>query len=125
MNLGNNNGTAIVNPSDGNSTQNWDIYQLSNGNYVIYNNGTNNVLARGGGCTTNGGTYMYCAVVQPEGSGPPENQQWQENRENPMVFESVNSGGRCLDNPGSNAPAGSQVALYPCNVSDANQQWLG
>jgi hypothetical protein len=122
--LGNSNGTAILYTNDGAQTQRWDIYELSDGNYIIYNNGTNNVLTRGTNCTSNGGEYTYCAIVEAEGSGPPADQQWSEVQTDPFIFESDGSGDRCLDNPGGNAPAGSQVVLYPCSTSDTAQQWL-
>jgi hypothetical protein len=123
--LGNSNGIAILFTSDGSQTQRWDIYQLSDGNYVIYNNGTNNVLTRGTGCQSNGGTYTYCVVINAEKSGPPTDQQWTEIQTAPFIFESDGSTNRCLDNPGADAPAGSQVVLYPCNTSDTAEQWFG
>jgi hypothetical protein len=123
--LGNNSGKMIVFPSDRGNGQRWDVYQARDGNYVIYNHGTSNVVARGGGCTSNGGTYKYCAVIQLVGKSLPLTQQWIELRTDPMVFENADSGGRCLDDPGGNAPAGSQVVLYPCNTTDSAQQWAG
>jgi hypothetical protein len=123
--LGNNGGNAIVYTKDDNETQQWDVYPVSGTSYyVVYNHNTNNVLARGGGCVANGENLEYCAVVQPQGSPIPASQEWIELRTDPIVFESVGSGGRCLDNPG-NDTAGTRVGLYPCDTSDTNQQWLG
>lgn len=125
--LGNHNGDAILNTSNSNQTQRWDIYRANDGNFIIFNNGTNNVLARGGGCTTNGIQLMFCAVVQPESnlSPLPSSQEWIELRTNPIVFESAQSGGRCLDNPGADAPPGARAGLFPCNTTDTAEQWLG
>lgn len=123
--LGNSGGNAIVFTADGGQGQRWDVYQVSGNEYAIYNNGTNNVLARGGGCTANGGSYTYCAVVQPASSPLASTQEWYELRTDPMVFENADSGSRCLDDPGGNAPAGSRAVLYPCNTSDLGQQWAG
>jgi hypothetical protein len=123
--LGNNGGRVIVFYYDGLNGQRWDVYQLSGNEYVIYNHGTNNVVALGPSCTINGGTYKYCAVIQPQGSPIPRSQIWSEVRTDPMVFENEASGGRCLDAPGGNPPAGTQVVLYPCNGTDYAQQWIG
>jgi hypothetical protein len=115
--LGNSNGNAIAFTNDGAQSQRWDIYQAANGNYVIYNNGTNNVLTRGGSCDANGGHYMYCVTITPD-TGPTNrdaDQQWFELQTNPFIFQSDGSGVRCLELPGSNAPAGTRVVLFPCN----------
>jgi hypothetical protein len=124
--LGNNGGKMIVFPGDSGNGQRWDVYLVpSDGYYAIYNHRSNNVVGRGGGCTSNGGTYKYCAVIQGAGSSLPLSQQWIELRTDPMVFENADSGGRCLDDPGGNAAAGSQVVLYPCSTTDPAQQWAG
>lgn len=122
LNLGNSNGTAILFTNDGSQTQRWDIYELADGNYVIYNNGTNNVLTRGGSCEG----YTYCAVVEPQGSPTPVSQQWTELQVDPFMFESDGSGQRCLDDPNGVAAPGSQVVLAPCNTlgPDTSEDWL-
>lgn len=124
--LGNANGTAILNVADGAQTQRWDIYELADGNYVIYNNGTNNVLTRGGSCGVNGSTYLYCAVVEPQGSPTPADQQWNEVQVDPFIFQSDGSGNRCLDDPDGAAFSGQQAVLYTCPNLNQNtsEQWL-
>jgi hypothetical protein len=123
--LGNNDGDAVVYPADGNATQQWDVYPITGTSYyAIYNYNTNNLLTRSAGCVTNDQNLMYCAAVQAEGSSILESQEWIEVRTDPMVFESVGSGGRCLYNPGYNI-SGLRVGLYPCNDESTAQQWLG
>jgi len=117
---------AIVYPYTGDASQFWDIYSAGNGDYVIYNHGTNNVLTSDGSCTSNGGNYKFCVLVQPfTGTAT---QEWVELRTDPIVFENAASstGGRCLDNPGGDSPPPqAQVVLYPCSTTDHAEQWLG
>ena len=117
---------GILFTPDGGNGQNWDIVKASDGNYVIYNTGTSNILVRDTGCTSNGGSYKYCVqIIADPGSGRPLADQWKELQTNPYIFENADSGSRCLDNPGGNAPSGSRAVLYPCSTSDAAQKWQG
>jgi hypothetical protein len=126
LNLGNSNGNAILFTNDGSPTQRWDIYQLADGNYVIYSHGTNNVLTRGGSCDVTGATYLYCAIVEPQGNPTPDDQQWIELSVDPFMFQSLGSGGRCLDNPNGVASPGQRAVLFPCDPlnPDAPEDWL-
>jgi hypothetical protein len=123
--LGDNGGHAIVFTYDGGNGQRWDVYQASGDLYLIYNHGTNNVLFNGSSCTSNGGNYAYCPVVQQVKKPYVSSEEWVEISQDPMVFENEDSGSRCLDDPGGNAAAGSRVVLYPCNSTDLAQQWGG
>ena len=123
LNLGNSEGTAILFGNDGSQTQRWDIYQLRDGNYVIYNNGTSNVVTRGTGCMG----LEYCAIVEAQqgtGDSTAVTQQWTEIHIDPFIFEGDRSGSRCLDNYGGDSPPGTQVGLYPCHTNDLAEQWL-
>jgi hypothetical protein len=125
------NNAVILFTPDSAPTQEWDIFQASDGHYIIYNHSVNNgndILARDTGCTSNGGTYTYCLQLVPDpGAGNrPQSDQWIELRTGPFVFENADSGARCLDNPGGNASAGDRAVLFlPCNTSDAAEKWLG
>jgi len=128
LNLGINasNSAILFTPNSGSSTQRWDVIKAADGNYVIYNSGTNNILARDTGCKSNGGTYMYCVqVISDPGSGRPLADQWIELQVGPLIFENADSGSRCLDNPGGDAPSAARAVLYPCNTSDSAQKWMG
>lgn len=126
--IGNSNGTApgkaILFTNDGSSTQRWDIAELTDGNYVIYQTGNANnlLIARGSGCDG----LTYCAITEDQtGQTPTIAEQWIEVQVDPFIFESDGSGDRCLDNFGGNSPAGSQIVLYPCSTSgDTAQEWL-
>lgn len=124
--LGINGIQGILFTRDGSSTQRWDIVKnTSDGNYVIYNTGTNNILVRDSSCSSNGNTYLYCAkIVSDPGRTRPLQDEWIELQVAPFIFENADSGSRCLDNPGGNAPAGSRVVLFPCSTSDNAEQWF-
>lgn len=121
--LGTSGGKAILFTADGAQTQRWDIFQISGtSDFVIYSTGTSNVITRGAGCMG----LLYCAYVEQQvgrGNSIPQDQRWIEVQTNPFIFESEQSGDRCLDNFNGNESAGSQVALFPCSTPDDAQHW--
>ncbi|HVB43623.1 MAG TPA: hypothetical protein VNF47_13080 [Streptosporangiaceae bacterium] len=95
--------------------------------YIIYNAGTGNVLTHKSGCTSYGGTYLYCATLTslPSGQTPNDSQRWYETRlsNNDLVFEGKTTQ-RGLDDPcGCAASKGYQAVLYPFSTTDTAQQW--
>jgi hypothetical protein len=133
LNLGvNPQNIPIVNTPNSNSSQLWDIVGPVNGSnnlYVIFGAGTDMALTHNTGCTSDGGTYAYCATLTPLPSGQhaTADQEWYESFSPATGNYSFEGTGtqRGLEDPcGCVGSVGDQAVLYPWNPASVAQQWI-
>jgi hypothetical protein len=133
FNLGDNpQGIPIVNASNSNSSQLWDIRGPVNGSnnlYVIFSANTNMILTHNTGCTSDGGSYAYCATLTDlaANQSASADQEWYESVSpvnGDYSFEGKDTQRGLQDPCGCVGSLGDQAVLYPWNPSSSAQQWF-